>query len=76
MEFFSSHQKVSLFDEKTKGTYISSIFPNCNVFENGCIYIYIALLLCIEHCLREPKFLYLYIYIYIYIYIYMYIIAL
>ena len=31
-----SHQK-----EKTKGVYISYIFSNYNVFENGCIHIYL-----------------------------------
>ena len=29
--------KVSLFDEEKKGLYF--IFPNCNVFENGYIFI-------------------------------------
>ena len=56
---------VSLFDEKTKMyIYISCIFSNCNVFENGCLfYIYLSIYLSI----------YLYIYISIYIYTYMYI---
>ena len=31
------YMKVSLFDEKKKGLYF--IFPNCNVFENGYIFI-------------------------------------
>ena len=35
--------KVSLFDEKKKGLYF--IFPNCNVFENGYIYMYIYIAL-------------------------------
>ena len=33
--FFWKH----LFNRETEGKYISYEFPNCNVFENGCMYI-------------------------------------
>ena len=41
IDLFLSHQKETLFDKKTKDVHIFYMyFQCCNVFENGCIYIF------------------------------------
>ena len=78
---FFSHQKISFLMRKQNGIDIPSIFSNCNVFENGCLYIYICICMyiyihicrcvCIYMCVYIYICMYVYIYIYIYIYIYL-----
>ena len=74
---FVSHQKETLFDEKKKGVCISFFFFNCNVFENGyiyvCIYIYMIYIYMYVYIYDIYIYVCIYIYmIYIYMYVYMY----